>query len=350
MEWINSSDSHILEPEDLFESALGAKYPDDCPRYIDEYQGVEAKFYYTGYEYVRIDEIVEGDESEEGQALQEEMIRASKDPYERLKCLDKDGVWAEILNSTWMLYTMRAPNDDMVRDCCRVYNDWIAEHCSADPRRLYGTAMVHMQDPDWAAAELERVRKRGLKSVLINCDTRPEWPLYQDPHYDRFWAAAQDLEMPVTLHIITGNVKDLFTFHGEERKKVPGATYQLLQECTWVLSNEFIFGGIMDRFPGAQDRLLRVRGLVAALLAVPPAPDALGAGAVDGHPPAGPRDRRVPAAHLPRHGRRQRLGPVHRPRADDQHLVGIGLPARALHLPQQPEDRRRPVQATTIPS
>ena len=226
MEWINSSDSHILEPEDLFEGALGAKYPDECPRYVDEYQGVAAKFYYTGYEYVRIDEIVEGDDSEEGQALQEEMIRASKDPYERLKCLDKDGVWAEILNSTWMLYTMRAPNDDMVRDCCQVYNDWIAEHCSADPRRLYGTAMVHMQDPDWAAAELERVRKRGLKSVLINCDTRPEWPLYQESHYDRFWAAAQDLEMPVTLHIITGNVKDLFTFHGDERKKVPGATYQ----------------------------------------------------------------------------------------------------------------------------
>jgi predicted TIM-barrel fold metal-dependent hydrolase len=250
MDWINSSDSHILEPEDLFENALGKKYADECPRYIDEHGGIKAKFYYTGYEYVRVDEIVEGDDSTpESAALMEEMIKASKDPYERIKCLDKDGIWAEILNSTWMLYTMRAPNDRMVRDCCEVYNDWIAEHCSADPKRLYGTSMVYMQDPEWAVKELERVHKLGLKSVLINCDTRPGWPLYHEPQYDKFWATAQDLDMPVTLHIITGNVKDLFTFHGDDRKYVPGETYKLLQECTWVLSNEFIFGGILDRFP-----------------------------------------------------------------------------------------------------
>ena len=249
MEWINSSDSHILEPEDLFEKALGKKYSNECPRYVNEYAGNKAKYYYTGYEYVRVDEIVEGDDSEEGRALQDEMIKASKDPYERIKCLDKDGVWAEILNSTWMLYTMRAPNDQMVRDCCQVYNDWIAEHCSANPKRLYGTAMVHMEDVDWAVKELERVKKSGLAGVLINCDTRPEWPLYQEAVYDKFWTAAQDLDMPVTLHIITGNIKDLFTFHGDERKKVPGATYQLCHEASWVLSNEFLFGGIMDRFP-----------------------------------------------------------------------------------------------------
>jgi len=248
MQWINSSDSHILEPEGLFEKALGKRFK-DTPRYVDGYKGVKAKFYFTGYEYIRIDEIVEGGSDPAKQALQDELIRASKDPYVRLKCLDRDGVWAEILNSTWMLYTMRAPDDRMVEACCQVYNDWIAEHASADPRRLYGTAMIHMADVGWAAKELKRVAKKGLRSVLINCDTRPDWPLYQEKQYDRFWAAAQEADMPVTLHIITGNVKDLFTFHGDERKKIPGETIKLLQEAGPVVANEFIFGGIMDRFP-----------------------------------------------------------------------------------------------------
>ena len=247
---IISSDSHIIEPEDLFEKALGDKYGDATPRYVDEHLGQKGKHYFTGYEYVRVDEIVEGDDAtEESRQLQEELLAASNDPAVRLNCIDKDGVWAEIVNSTWMLYSMRVRNDDLARDCCRIYNSWIAEYCAHAPKRLFPTAMVHMEDVGWACEELERVAKLGHKSVLINTDTRPEWPYYRDPIYDPFWARAEEMSVPVTLHIITGNVRDPFTLFGEERRNTARDGLNICSEALPVLLNEFIMGEIMDRFP-----------------------------------------------------------------------------------------------------
>ena len=108
--------------------------------------------------------------------------------------------------------------------------------------------MIHMADIGWACKELERTAKRGLKSVIINCDARPEWPPFQDKHYDPFWARAEELDQPVTLHIITGNEVDPFTLHGSERINMARSTLNVLAEAGPVLANEFIFGGVLDRF------------------------------------------------------------------------------------------------------
>src|SRR5262249_39823062 len=157
--------------------------------------------------------------------------------------------YGEIINATWCLYIMRAKNDDMVRDCCRVFNDWIAEYCSEAPKILLGTAMIHMENVDWAVKELERAAKAQLRSVIINADARPHWPPYRDAIYDKFWAAASDLKMPVTLHIITGEEIDLFALHGKDRENIVRSTLGVLGEAGPVLGNEFIYGGILDRFP-----------------------------------------------------------------------------------------------------
>lgn len=242
--YVISGDSHVLEPADLWTKPLGAKYGDLVPRVIDEYKGVKGAFFFTGYEYVALGEAVEGDE-----AMQRKLITAGADPAERVKCMDEDGVWGEILNSTFLLFGMRMRHDDLLQDVCAVFNDWLADYCSYAPKRLYGTSMIHMHDVDWACRELERTAKRGLKSVIINCDARPDWPPYQHSSYDPFWARCQELNQPVTLHIITGNERDLFTLHGAERIDVPRRSIGVLGEAGPVLANEFIFGGILDRFP-----------------------------------------------------------------------------------------------------
>ena len=249
--WIISGDSHVLEPEDLFEKALIKKHGDLTPRYVNEHLGNKAKHYFTGLEYICVDEIVEGDEaSAEASSLQNELLEASWNSEKRIGCLDKDGVWAEVLNSTWMLYTMRAKNDDLVQDCCEVYNDWAHDLVSYDPNRLKATAMVHMADVDWAVKELERVYKSGHCSVLINCDARPEWAPYRDSKYDPFWARLEEMGMPLTLHIITGNVQDPYTLFGDkEREKIVRLTLDIFAEGPSCLANEFMFGGIMDRYP-----------------------------------------------------------------------------------------------------
>ena len=241
-----SGDSHVVEPFDLWTRAIGDRYGDQTPQTIQDYKGDKGTFFYSGYEYIKADEIVEGSTPE----MKEKLRNAGFDPAVRLQCMEEDGVWAEVCNSTFMLYSMRAEDPNLVRDCCSVYNDWIGEYVSENPQRLIGSAMVAMDDVEWAVKELERAAKAQLRAVIIYADTKPGMAPYRDAVYDKFWAAAQAHDMPVTLHIITGRERDPFTLHGaQERGEVARCNLGVLSEAGPVVANEFIFGGIFDRFP-----------------------------------------------------------------------------------------------------
>ncbi|MGH7683306.1 MAG: amidohydrolase family protein, partial [Vulcanimicrobiaceae bacterium] len=73
---------------------------------------------------------------------------------------------------------------------------------------------------------------------------------YRDAVYYQFWSVLSEAGVPVTLHIVTGRQRDPYTYHGaDERGEVPRSFIELFGEAAPVLPNEFIFGGIFDRFP-----------------------------------------------------------------------------------------------------
>ena len=239
-----SADSHVVEPDDLFTKALGATYGDKLPQIVPSHAGTDGPFLYTGLEYVHLSGTMDvGDDTAD------KLEEANRDPSIRLSCLDQDGIYAEVLVATTMMLALRARNDDMVRDCCAVFNDWLIDYCSQAPKRLYGIGMIHMADVGWATKELARAAGRGMRGVMINTDTRPEWAPYQDKSYDPFWAQAEEAGLPVMIHIVGGNKRDPFTLHGAERKDVARLLIDLFTDGPITLANEFIFGGIMDRFP-----------------------------------------------------------------------------------------------------
>lgn len=250
-----SADSHVVEPLDLWVKTLGHKYADQLPRLVDTYNGQPGKYMFTGFDYfdwevlTSEDDPTKGDNPEARKIVAEKLLTAGYDPVARVKCLDEDGVYAEVLNATIAMLVLRARNDDMARDCCLVFNDWLAEFCSQYPKRLFGNAMIHMQEVDWAVKELERAARRGFKGVVINVDTRPEWDPYRHKKYDPFWACAQELDMPVILHILTGNFIDGLVLHGDQRSECARFCIRAFEEVEGPLTNEFIFGGIFDRFP-----------------------------------------------------------------------------------------------------
>ena len=89
----------------------------------------------------------------------------SHDPARRLAFLDEAGVEAEVIYATLVSMVMHASNlpknRDMVRGAVQIFNDWHAEFCSRDPNRLLGVAAVTTDDPQWAAAEIHRIRKKA---------------------------------------------------------------------------------------------------------------------------------------------------------------------------------------------
>ncbi|MGQ0804538.1 MAG: amidohydrolase family protein [Actinomycetota bacterium] len=208
------ADGHTVEPDDLWVERMdAAKWGDWIPRKV-----VEDEVYETIYAggVVRVggrelrDELarkVGKTPRELYELLQSIRIPGGHDPHARLADMDRDGIDVAVLYPSLALFfgpldPIPAFRDvEFVTACQRAYNDWVAEYCGAAPKRLFGMAAVPLQDPDRAVAEAERaVTELGLKGVFI----RPspyvdELPLNHSV-YDRFWAACQDLDVPVALH------------------------------------------------------------------------------------------------------------------------------------------------------
>jgi predicted TIM-barrel fold metal-dependent hydrolase len=246
---IISADSHVLEPGDLWTKALGARFGDALPRIVKGFEGHDGTFFYLGRpgEAARIDELVNsvGDDQRIG-----ELVRAGSDPAFRLKLMLADGVSAEVLNPTFALWVPRIPDPAMRRACAEVFNDWIVDYCATASKRFLGVGIVPIDDPQWAVDEAQRIIRRGVRGIMVPTQPIDGAPPYRNSVYDRFWGVVEEARVPVTLHIVTGRVRDPFTYHGaDERGEVPRSFLELFGEAGPVLANEFIFGGIFDRFP-----------------------------------------------------------------------------------------------------
>ncbi|MEJ0068177.1 MAG: amidohydrolase family protein [Pseudomonadota bacterium] len=242
----------MLEPGDLWVKALGARWGDRVPRVVEGFEGHDGNFFFLGRagEAARIDELVNATADDE---RLRNLVRAGCDPAFRLALMKADGVAAEVLNPTWALWVPRIPDPALRRDCAMVFNDWILDYCATDPKRLLAIGLVPIDDVAWAAQEAQRLIARGVRGIMVPTQPIEGAPPYRDRTYDPFWAAAAEAGVPITLHIVTGRVRDPFTYHGaDERGEVPRSFLELFGEAAPVLANEFIFGGIFDRFPRLQ--------------------------------------------------------------------------------------------------
>lgn len=239
-----SADSHLMEPEDLWERALGDRFGDRTPRRLSEHNGEKGKFFNMVYRVYR-----RKDSPVEQNARQAMMSAAGHDPAARVKFQEEAQLDAEVLHATTTSHIMHATDAPVVQASTAAYNDWAAEFCSHDKKRFVGVGMVSMFDIAWATSELRRIRKKGLRGAAIQLGLPEGYPPYRDPAYDPFWATAQELDMPITLHAITGRVPDPLHFEPKDLGRFPGIYIDLMFEIMPIVANEFIFGGVLDRFP-----------------------------------------------------------------------------------------------------
>jgi predicted TIM-barrel fold metal-dependent hydrolase len=164
------------------------------------------------------------------------------DPAERLKEQDRDGVAAEIMygSQAFLIYGVR--DAEFLMACYRAFNDWAAEYCSVNPERLLGIGNLVLDDVPAAIKELERIAKIGLRGAMIPIGSREEQP-YTSPEFDPFWAAAQDLNMTLSMHAATSRTGVTFGVNKMMRKYV-GLPYQIQ-----VTICDLIVSGVFERFP-----------------------------------------------------------------------------------------------------
>ena len=120
-------------------------------------------------------------------------------PEEHVKDMDIDGIDMSIIYPSLGLMLYRVVDSELLTAIFKAYNDWMADFCSASPKRLKGIAMLNIDNVRVGVKELERCANMGFVGAMIT-DIPTESRRYFLPEYDVLWAAAQDLEMPLSLH------------------------------------------------------------------------------------------------------------------------------------------------------
>src|SRR5947199_1123516 len=202
-----SSDSHVFEPPDLWQTRIDRAFRDRAPR-IERVDGadqivVEADQVLSGIGLIsnagaRFDAL----ETISGQGRFEDVPRGGYDPEQHLSDMRLDAVSGEVLYPSQGLFYFRVTDTPLMSAIFRAYNDWLAEFCATDPARLKGIAMINLDDVQDGIRELERAARLGLAGAMIN-----EYPLehrrYDQSEYQPILAAAAALELPLSLHTAT---------------------------------------------------------------------------------------------------------------------------------------------------
>ena len=249
------ADGHILEPLDLWDRYMDRAFRDRAPRIVKDNE--------TGKERLVIEEHTSDARINIGrigavgarQGIVEPDAVAYKDgkpggfdPHKRIPDMDADGIDAAFLYPSLGLFSGAIHDPQLAAAVCRAYNRWLADYCSAYPDRLFGVAMLPMQEIDLAVAEMRFARQElGFKAAFIRPNPYHGNKMTNDPMYEPFWAAAEDLDISIGFHegaspgMPQGGV-DRFATRGAQH--IVSHTMEMMLACLAV-----IWGGVCERHP-----------------------------------------------------------------------------------------------------
>lgn len=242
-----SSDTHIIEPPDLWTSRVAPEHRERAPRaeriddadwwIVDGRRTLSfAGGAQTGDRFDKPEELRTG-------ATFEEVRSGGYRPDAHLADNEQDGVWGSVLYPTEGLMLYSLPDSGLLTALCRAYNDWLAEFCAHAPERLKGVAMLNVDDVGDAVVELRRAHGLGLSGALIPT-AAPADQTYDDPAYEPLWAAAAELGMPLSLHLGANRGGT-----GEDMKKIRPSYFTVVDHWVKVSLADLLFAGVFDRHP-----------------------------------------------------------------------------------------------------
>ena len=213
-----SSDGHVAEPVDLWELRLPDKFRDQAPKF--------PHIKYGQHNHARL---------------------GGRDAHARLEDMAVDGVSAEVLYPTIATVIYRMGDHELEEASMRADNDWMIEYCSVASDRLWGQGMIPLWNVDHAIKELERCKQGGLAGGTIWL-IPPESLPFSNEHYEPFWEAAQQLEMPLSMHINAGHghylTRGTLTPFTRQHQSVNLNKFGAMTSLT-----EIICSGVLERYP-----------------------------------------------------------------------------------------------------
>jgi predicted TIM-barrel fold metal-dependent hydrolase len=184
-------------------------------------------------------------------------------PEQRVKEQDVDGLHSEVLFPNMVMgprLWITMADKEAYRAAVRAYNDWLGEeYCPVSRDRLIGLGVIPWSTLDDAVAELHHCARLGLKGVMLG--VFPSGKSYPTPEDDRFWAAAHEMQMPLTVHVGFDRLgprasEPTFEYRDADPAmvaRIPGRTiveWMAVMGLPAALSiTQMIMSGVFDRIP-----------------------------------------------------------------------------------------------------
>lgn len=179
-------------------------------------------------------------------------------PGKRLEDMDRDGIDRGVIFGGGPLQT---GDLDLYMNSFDAFNRWQSDFCADSSGRLFAAAFLPTVDVQHTIGMMRAAKKRG--DVAVNLPAFPQsldkftkkdsiWQAmtgdaggvrqYRDPEFDPLWAAAVEIDMPVTFHLgaRVSRYKDKINFLPDVVMGKPA-----MLEIVAVM----IYGGVFDRFP-----------------------------------------------------------------------------------------------------
>jgi predicted TIM-barrel fold metal-dependent hydrolase len=245
--WANSGDSHLVEPEDLFESSLPADLAARMPHSIKDEDGVSETITIDGESFRRRIPQVMALVDAEGKNVIERAPNAN-DPVLRLKDLNAEGIWGEVVYPSIGIWTASIKNPELLAAGARAINDWAISYQRSSPRYVC-TATIPLMVAEDAAAEVRRAADLGFKAAFFAVEP-PIDEGWNYPVWEPVWQALAETEMVLAFHIGTEPF-EATSFAGRYLRG-PGGAILNYMETTYGgqrAVSKLIASGVFDRYP-----------------------------------------------------------------------------------------------------
>jgi uncharacterized protein len=208
------TDSHVIEPPDLWTSRMSAKWGELVPHVRFDEAAQEDAWYFGDERIAGVGTFQHAGWHEfppDHPRRWQDMDPIGWDAATRLKRMEEVGVYAQVLYpnvagfGTGRFASVREP--ELTYQCVRAYNDFLVDFASVAPGRFIPVMSVPFWDLDLSLKEIDRCVALGHRGVVTT--SQPEnWgePPITSAHWDKLWAKAEELDLSINFHVASGEV------------------------------------------------------------------------------------------------------------------------------------------------
>jgi len=205
-------DSHVMEPDDLWERYLDKRFVDRAPksRRITPDHPYFAEFEFAGVKRSGVVDMSTIHFVPDGHGGREPVtetyapwIEAGFSARSYLDYMDAAGIDHMLVYPTIGLPLTALPDldADLAAAVKRAYNSWLADFCADGDGRIHGVGALDLRDVDLAIAEATRcVHDLGFRSVYVLPDPPVRGVPLDHASFDPLWSAISELGVPLGTH------------------------------------------------------------------------------------------------------------------------------------------------------